>query len=110
MGTTIMGVTELRRRTGEVLDEIGEEEKTVYVTRYGRPVAVLVDYDHYERLKAASEPERAESEREPSYPRPGMRHPTVVNEPASLREWMDLIPDGCGGDALADTEALYDEV
>lgn len=103
-----MSVTGLRRRTGEVLDEIGEEEKTVYVTRYGRPVAVLVDYDHYERLKAASELERAESE--PSYPHQETRYPTVVNEPASLRDWVDLIPDGCGGDALADTEALYDEV
>ncbi len=110
MGTTIMGVTELRRRTGEVLDEIGEEEKTVYVTRYGRPVAVLVDYDHYERLRSASESEKAESEAEPSYPRPGVRYPTVLNEPDSLRDWVDLIPDGCGGDALADTEALYDEV
>jgi len=35
--------------------------------------------------------------------------PTVANSPASLKEWLDLIPAGCGGDALADTEALYDE-
>ena len=38
------------------------------------------------------------------------RYPTVENPASSLSAWLDLIPDGCGGDALADTEALYDEV
>ena len=38
------------------------------------------------------------------------RYPTVENPASSLSAWLDLIPDGCGGDALVDTEALYDEV
>jgi hypothetical protein len=35
---------------------------------------------------------------------------TVENPASSLNAWLNLIPDGCGGDALVDTEALYDEV
>jgi hypothetical protein len=41
---------------------------------------------------------------------PGPRYPTVENPASSLSAWLNLIPEGCGGDALADTEALYDEV
>ena len=110
MATRIMPVSDLRRRTSEVLDDLRDEEKEVYVTRYGHPVAVLVDYEHYERLKEGSVPGKAETEEDRSYPRPGARYPTVANEPASLKDWLNLIPEGCGGDALADTEALYDEV
>ena len=36
------------------------------------------------------------------------RYPTVENPASSLSAWLDLVPEGCGGDALADTEALYD--
>lgn len=38
------------------------------------------------------------------------QYPTVENPASSLGAWLDLIPGGCGGDALADSEALYDEV
>jgi hypothetical protein len=38
------------------------------------------------------------------------RYPTVENPASSLNAWLDLLPEACGGDALADTEALYDEV
>jgi hypothetical protein len=40
----------------------------------------------------------------------GSRYPTVDNPASSLSAWLDLIPEGYDGDALADTEALYDEV
>mgnify|MGYP006307568659 CR=1 FL=1 len=110
MATKIMPVSDLRRKTSEVLDGLQGEEKEVYVTRYGHPVAVLVDYEHYERLKEASKRGRAKTEEDQSYPRPGARYPTVANEPSSLKDWEDLIPEGSGGDALVDTEALYDEV
>jgi prevent-host-death family protein len=114
MGTRIMPVSDLRRKTSEVLNDLRDEEKEVYVTRYGHPVAVLVDYEHYERLKELSERVEAasptESAEEQHHPRPGAQYPTVANPPSSLKDWLDLIPDGCGGDALADTEALYDEV
>ncbi len=41
---------------------------------------------------------------------PPYLYPTVENPASSLSAWLDLIPEGCGGDALADTEALYDQV
>ncbi len=37
-------------------------------------------------------------------------YPTVATPPSSLDGWLDLVPEGYEGDALADTEALYDEV
>jgi hypothetical protein len=42
--------------------------------------------------------------------RPRFRYPTVAVPAASLDKWIDLLPQGYEGDALADTEALYDEV
>jgi len=41
---------------------------------------------------------------------PPYLYPTVENPASSLSAWLNVIPNGCGGDALADTEALYDEV
>ena len=46
---------------------------------------------------------------EPSHLNSTPRYPTVENPATSLTAWLDLIPGGCGGDVLADTEALYDE-
>ncbi|MFQ6016156.1 MAG: hypothetical protein ACE5NP_12035, partial [Anaerolineae bacterium] len=37
-------------------------------------------------------------------------YPTVAVPPSSLDGWLNLVPEGYEGDALADTEALYDEV
>ncbi len=37
-------------------------------------------------------------------------YPTVPVPASSLRAWVNLLPEGYEGDALADTEALYDEV
>jgi hypothetical protein len=37
-------------------------------------------------------------------------YPTVTTPPSSLDGWLDLVPEGYEGDALADTESLYDEV
>jgi hypothetical protein len=42
--------------------------------------------------------------------RPSYVYPTVTAPPSSLDGWLDLVPEGYEGDALADTEALYDEV
>jgi hypothetical protein len=41
---------------------------------------------------------------------PRFRYPTVPVPASSLDKWVDLLPEGYEGDALADTEALYDEV
>jgi hypothetical protein len=40
---------------------------------------------------------------------PPYRYPTVSVPPSSLDRWLNLAPEGYEGDALADTEALYDE-
>ncbi len=37
-------------------------------------------------------------------------YPTVPVPASTLRQLVDLLPEGYEGDALADTEALYDEV
>lgn len=42
--------------------------------------------------------------------RPPCIHPTIPVPASTLDGWMDLVPKGYEGDALADTEALYDEV
>jgi hypothetical protein len=41
--------------------------------------------------------------------RPPYLYPTVLVPASSLDRWLNLIPEGYEGDALADTEALYDE-
>jgi hypothetical protein len=75
----------------------------------------MVDYEHDERLAAQLEElsDRASLQAaaaEPPRPSPAQRHPTVAPPASSLNAWKDLMPEGCDGDALADTEALYDEV
>ncbi len=37
-------------------------------------------------------------------------YPTVPVPASSIAQWVNLLPEGYDGDALADTEALYDEV
>ena len=36
-------------------------------------------------------------------------YPTIAVPPSTLDGWMNLLSEGYDGDALADTEALYDE-
>jgi len=50
MSTKIMPISDLRRKASRVLEILQEEEDDVYITHYGRPVAVLVDYERYEAL------------------------------------------------------------
>lgn len=45
----IVPISDLRRRTSEVMDALRESGQ-VYITQYGRPIAVLVDHEQYERL------------------------------------------------------------
>jgi prevent-host-death family protein len=76
MGIKIMPVSDLRRKTKDVIDAIQSQGDAVYITQHGRPVVVLVEYEHYEQLleqlqdlsdqvslqAAASEPARPYSE------------------------------------------------
>jgi hypothetical protein len=38
------------------------------------------------------------------------RYPTVAMPASSLQKWSNLLDEGYEGDALADTESLYDDV
>lgn len=49
MATKIIPVSDLRRKTSDVIKSVREGE-AVYITQHGRPAAVLVDYDRYEAL------------------------------------------------------------
>ena len=112
MSTQIMPVSDLRRKTSDVLNVVRETGDAVYITQHGRPVVVLVDYARYEQLLAQSStlpapptPEAAGAAEKPPY-----LYPTVENPASSLSEWLNVLPDGYEGDALADSEALYDEL
>jgi prevent-host-death family protein len=47
--TEIVPISDLRRRTSDVIDAVREHGQ-VYITQYGRPIAVLVEHEQYERL------------------------------------------------------------
>ncbi len=98
MTTQIMPISDLRRKTSEVLNTVRETGDAVYITQHGRPAAVLVDYERYEQLLAQAHI--------PS-PLPPYKYPTVSVPFAQLEGLIGLLPP-VGGDALADTEALYD--
>lgn len=78
-------VQETRQRINELLDEL--------------PLQRLQSVEHFVRYLRQQEPASL-----------GPQYPTVENAASSLGAWLDLVPDGYDGDALADTEALYDEV
>lgn len=155
MATKIIPISDLRRKTSEVIKAVRGGDDVVYVTQHGRPAVVLVDYDRYEalitQLESLSEGEDLQAaggelvhSRE-EFPlglldelssetlmmlgqfvrflhnrRPGrppatleqahFRYPTVPVPAPSLDAWMNLLPEGYEGDALTDTEALYDAV
>ena len=50
MSTKIMPISDLRREASRVLEILKEGGDAVYITHYGRPVAVMVDYERYEQL------------------------------------------------------------
>lgn len=44
-------ISEVKTRLPELVSGVVEREEEIVVTRNGRPAAVLVNYDEYERLK-----------------------------------------------------------
>ena len=50
MATKQVTSTDFQNHAGEYLEESGK--KPVFITRYSRPVRVLIDIEEYERLKA----------------------------------------------------------
>jgi prevent-host-death family protein len=55
MATKIIPVSDLRRKTSDVIKAVQSEGQVVYVTQHGRPAVVLVDYEDYEALMAQLE-------------------------------------------------------
>jgi len=52
MSTKILPVTDLRRRTREIIEGVKQNSDTIYITQHGRPEVVLLDYDRYEAIMA----------------------------------------------------------
>jgi antitoxin YefM len=48
-----MPISEVKTRLPELVSGVAEREEEIVVTRNGKPAAVLVNYDEYERLKIA---------------------------------------------------------
>ena len=51
----IMPISEVKTRLPELVSGVAEREEEIVVTRNGKPAAVLVNYDEYERLKDSLE-------------------------------------------------------
>ena len=51
MSIKIMPISDLRREASRILDLLRREGDPVYITHYGRPVAVMVDYERYEAVR-----------------------------------------------------------
>jgi len=51
MGTKIIPVSDLRRNVSQTIKALQQQDEAIYITQYGRPQAVLVSYEHYERLQ-----------------------------------------------------------
>jgi len=50
MATRIVTVSELKVKLGALMAELEEQGVPLYVTRHGKPEAVLARYDEYEAL------------------------------------------------------------
>jgi antitoxin YefM len=46
-----MPISEVKTRLPELVTGVAERDEEIVVTRNGKPAAVLVNYDEYERLK-----------------------------------------------------------
>jgi prevent-host-death family protein len=55
MSVNIMPISDLRRKAASVIDAVQRSGDVVYITQYGRPVVVMVDYERYEQLVAQLE-------------------------------------------------------
>lgn len=55
MATKIIPISDLRRKTNEIVKEVQSSDEVVYITQHGRPTVVLLEYDRYEMLLAQLE-------------------------------------------------------
>ncbi len=110
MTTRILPISDLRRQASEIINSVQETRDAVYITQHGRPAAVLVNYEQYEQMLQDLEDLTDRLSLESAAKAPLYLYPTVALPASSLEAWTKLLDEGYGGDALADTEALYDEV
>ena len=83
-----MPISEVKTRLPELVSGVEEREDEIVVTRNGKPAAVLINYDEYERLKETldvlSDPvsmrQIAESKRFYAKQRQGESFETVFDE------------------------------
>lgn len=76
MSTKIMPISDLRRRASRILELLAEKEDVVYITHYGRPVAVMVDYEQYEQLLEQLQNLRRQLERKTTVQEPSADYTT----------------------------------
>ena len=50
MAVKIMPISDLRRRTTDVIEAVQAEGDAVYITQHGRPIVVLLEYARYEQV------------------------------------------------------------
>lgn len=55
MTVIIAPISDLRRKTSRLLQRTDESDEPIYITQYGRPKAVILGYQAYERLMAQLE-------------------------------------------------------
>jgi prevent-host-death family protein len=87
-------ISEVKARLPELVAGVQEREEAVVVTRNGRPAAVLLNIDEYERLKATidvlSDPDLMEqirtSQRYYARRRRGLSFEQVFGEPLTPRK------------------------
>lgn len=80
MNTKIIPVTDLRRKTRDVIRGVQENGDTVYITQHGRPAVVLIDYNRYEEMIASL----TASEQQSATPTPEQRQAAAL-----LQLWID---------------------
>lgn len=97
MSTNIVPISDLRREAGQVVKTLKEGGDAVYITQYGRPAAVLVDYEAYEALLAELETLKQNQVR-PTY--------TIAEEKSTFSALADMAQD-LGVDDLAEQHDHY---
>lgn len=97
MSTNIIPISDLRRYASQVVKRLREGSDAIYITKNGRPAAVLVDYEKYEALLAQLE-ELLQNQAQPQY---------VVAEEKSTFSALAAMAEDLGVDDLAEQHDHY---
>ena len=97
MSTNIIPISDLRRQASQVVKSLREGNQAIYITKNGRPTAVLVDYEKYEALLAQLE-ELLQNQAQPQY--------TIAEEKSTFSTLAAMAED-LGVDDLAEQHDHY---